>query len=96
MKSFAAGTTNAKEVVLPENFWRFFNDTVLLLRICSRRLENFRRLSSGRINACFSESQIEPKNRTADLGIMELFLNPMKYPRLIRTEQAMKAAISAK
>ena len=66
--SFAAGTSKAKEVVLPANFWRVLRDTELRFNIDSRRAANFNRLSSGRMNAYFSESHRYPRKRTTLWG----------------------------
>ena len=42
------------------------------------------------------ESEIQPRNLIAVEGNSALFLRPIKQPRDKSTEQAMKAAISAK
>ena len=48
------------------------------------------------MNACLSESEIQPRSLIAVEGNSALLLRPIKQPRDKSTEQAMKAAISAK
>ena len=62
-ESFAAGTANENVTALPANRWRDLTEMTLELIRDSLRTVHFSFLPSGRMKACFKESDIKPKYR---------------------------------